>query len=137
MRVTLPAASFCRCDGRLPSQSAERLYGRGEQAELLCEVIALANPATTGPRFLCLGVSDKADFERTFLGVSRRVELDQGGPATADRAGDRAAAHSSMEEGTVGEALVSVICLDACNDQPYLFSRRVSSLIPPGSAYIP
>jgi len=48
-------------------------YGKGEQAELLCDVIALANAATTGPRFLCLGVSDKADFERTFPGVSRRA----------------------------------------------------------------
>src|SRR3977135_3077416 len=52
---------------------AEGPYGKGEQAELLCDVIALANAATTGPRFLCLGVSDKADFERTFPGVSRRV----------------------------------------------------------------
>ena len=34
----------------------ERPYGKGEQAELLCDVIALANSATTGPRFLCLGV---------------------------------------------------------------------------------
>src|SRR6195256_915396 len=112
-------------------------YGKGEQAELLCDVIALANAATTGPRFLCLGVSDKADFERTFPGVSRRVWnwTKEVLPRLLEQAIEPQLT-VSMEEVTVGEALVGVICLDACNDQPYLFSRRVSSLIPPGSGWI-
>jgi hypothetical protein len=41
-----------------------------------------------------------------------------------------------MLEVSVGEALVGVICLDACDDQPFLFRRRVSSLISPGSGWI-
>jgi hypothetical protein len=41
-----------------------------------------------------------------------------------------------MLEVTIGDALVGVICLDACDDQPFLFSRRVSSLISPGSGWI-
>src|ERR1700680_3580990 len=51
----------------------ERPYGKGEQVELLCDVIALANAATSGTRFLCLGVSDNPNLERTFPGVSRRA----------------------------------------------------------------
>jgi len=115
----------------------ERPYGKGEQAELLCDVIALANAVTTGPRFLCLGVSDKADFDRTFPGVSRRVWnwTKEVLPRLIEQAIEPQLT-VSMQDVTVGEALVGVIRLDACNDQPYLFSRRVSSLISAGSGWI-
>jgi len=79
--------------------------------------------------FCALGVSDKADFEegrspacRGEPGIGPRRSL----PRLLEQAIEPQLT-VSMEEVTVGEALVGVICLDACNDQPYLFSRRVSS----------
>jgi hypothetical protein len=115
----------------------ERPYGKGEQVELLCDVIALANAATTGTRFLCLGVNDRPNLERTFPGVSRRAWIWTKGvlPRPIEQAIEPQL-RISMLEVTMGEALVGIICLDACNDQPFLFSRRVSSLISPGSGWI-
>ena len=114
-----------------------RPYGKSEQVELLCDVIALANSATSGTRFLCLGVSDTPNLERTFPGVSRRAWnwIKEVLPRLIERAIEPPL-RINMLEVTVGEALVGVICLDACNNQPFLFSRRVSSLISPGSGWI-
>ncbi len=115
----------------------ERAYEKGEEAALLCDVIALANASATGPRFLCLGVSDKANSERAFPGVSPRVwtRIKQVLPRLIEQAIEPQLAVTPREV-TVGEALVGVICLDRCDDQPYLFSRRVSSSISAGSGWI-
>jgi hypothetical protein len=115
----------------------ERPYGKGEHAELLCDVIALANATATDPRFLCLGVSDKTDSARTFPGVSLRVwnRTKEVLPRLIEQAIEPQLT-VSMREVTVRGALVGVICLDACKDQPYLFRRRVSSSISPGSGWI-
>ena len=115
----------------------ERPYGKGEHAELLCDVIALANATGTNPRFLCLGVRDKTDSARTFPGVSQRVwnRTKEVLPRLIERAIEPQL-RVSMREVTVRGVLVGVICLDTCSDQPYLFRRRVSSLISPGSGWI-
>jgi hypothetical protein len=115
----------------------ERPYGKGEQVELLCDVTALANAATTGTRFLCLGVSDNPKLKRTFPGVSRRAWnwIKEVLPRLIEQAIEPQL-RINMLEVTLGEALIGVICLDACHDQPFLFSRRVSSLISPGSGWI-
>jgi hypothetical protein len=115
----------------------ERPYGKGEHAQLLCDVIALANATATDPRFLCLGVSDKTGTARTFPGVSQRVwnRTREVLPRLIEQAIEPQL-KVSMQEVTVRGALVGVICLETCNDQPYLFSRRVSSLISPGTGWI-
>ena len=115
----------------------ERAYGKGEQVELLCDVTALANAATTGTRFLCLGVSDNPNRKRTFPGVSRRAWnwAKEILPRLIEQAIEPQL-RISMVEVTLGEALIGVICLDACHDQPFLFRGRVSSLISPGSGWI-
>lgn len=115
----------------------ERPYGRGEHAELLCDVIALANAMAAGPRFLCLGVNNRTASARTFPGVSPRVwnRTKEVLPRLIEQAIEPQLG-ISLREVTVREALVGVICLDSCNEQPYLFSRRVSSLISPGSGWI-
>jgi hypothetical protein len=115
----------------------ERPYGSGEQLELLCDVIALANADTSGARCLCLGVSDNPNLERTFPGVSRRAwdRTREVVPTLIDQAIEPPLKITLLEV-AMGEALVGVICLDACNDQPYLFSRRASSLTSPGSGWI-
>jgi hypothetical protein len=115
----------------------ERPYASGEQLELLCDVIALANAEVSGARFLCLGVSDSPNLERTFPGVSRRAwdRTSKVVPTLIDQAIEPQI-RIRMLELLLGEALIGVICLDACDDQPFLFSRRVSSLISPGSGWI-
>ncbi len=115
----------------------ERAYAKGEHAALLCDVIALANATATDPRFLCLGVSDKTNSARTFPGVSQRVwnRTKEVLPRLIEQAIEPQL-RVSMREVTIRGALVGVICLDMCDDQPYLFSRRVSSLISAGSGWI-
>jgi hypothetical protein len=70
MRTLQDLIEFKNADSALSLR--ERPYGKGEHAELLCDVIALANATATNPRFLCLGVSDRSAV-RTFPGLSQRV----------------------------------------------------------------
>ena len=115
----------------------ERAYTDGEQAELLCDVSALANAAASGRRFLCLGVRDAPDADRTFPGVSHRAWrwTQEALPRLVNQAIEPQVSLRMLEV-KVGEALVGVICLESCDDPPYLFSRRVSSLVSAGSGWI-
>jgi hypothetical protein len=115
----------------------ERAYGKGDEVELLRDVSALANAAATGSRFLCLGVRDSPDLERTFPGVSRQAcsWIQEILPRLVDQAIEPQLS-IRMITVTLGEALVGVICVEACDDPPYLFSRRVSSLVSAGSGWI-
>jgi hypothetical protein len=115
----------------------ERAYASGEQLELLCDIIALANADAPGARYLCLGVSDNPKLERTFPGLSQRTwdRITEVLPRLIEQAIEPQLRISVLEV-MVGEALVGVISLEACSDQPYLFSRRVASLVSPGSGWI-
>ena len=115
----------------------ERAYGKGEEVELLCDVVALANADAAGQRFLCVGVRDSPDSERAFPGVLRSgwSWTQQVLPRLVDQAIEPKLGIRMLEV-KVGAGLVGVICVDACDDPPYLFSRRVSSLVPAGSGWI-
>lgn len=115
----------------------ECAYGKSEQPELLRDVIALANAPATGPRFLFLGVSDRSGPDRTFPGVSARVwnRIKEVAPILLARAIEPPL-RISVRDVMIGDALIGAICLDDCDDPPYLLRRRVSSSMPPGSGWI-
>jgi hypothetical protein len=115
----------------------ERAYGKGEQVELLCDLMGLANADVAGARFLCLGVSDSPTLERSFPGVSRQAWnwIQEVLPRLIHQAVEPQLSIRLLEV-SVGEALLGAICLDACDDPPYLFGRRVSSPLSPGSGWI-
>jgi UDPglucose 6-dehydrogenase len=99
----------------------ERPYGKGDQAALICDISALANADTTGTRFLCLGLSDGPDLKRTFPGVSQRAwNWTKESLRKLIEQAIEPPISISMLEITVAEALVGVICLDACDNQPFL-----------------
>ena len=49
----------------------DRVYRRGDQGELLRDVVALANADVVGRRFLFMGVADR-ERGRSFPGISAR-----------------------------------------------------------------
>jgi len=125
--------------GRADSALAfrEHAYGKDEQVELLRDISSLANAAAAGRRFLCLGVRDGGDRERTFPGVSRRSWswTQEALPRLVDQAIEPQISIRMLEV-VIGEAVIGVISLEACEGQPYLFRRQVSSLVSAGSGWI-
>lgn len=113
----------------------ERVYGRGDQGELLRDVIALANADVVGRRFLFLGVADRDP--RGFPGISARSwrSFSEVLPDFLARAVEPRL-RFSLETATVGDALVGAVCLEHCEDPPYLLARRISANLPAGSGWI-
>jgi hypothetical protein len=115
----------------------ERAYGRGEQGDLLRDVIALANAAVVGRRFLFIGVDDAPPRARRFPGVSARgwKRFCEAVPAFFTRTVEPRlkVAFASVE---VDGALVGALCLEGCEDPPYLLARRVSASMPAGGGWI-
>ncbi len=114
----------------------ERSYRRGEQGDLLRDVIALANAAVAGRRFLFVGVDDAPPRARRFPGVSARswksfCEVAPGFVAGAVEPQLKL----RLESVDVGGALVGALCLEACEDPPYLLARRVSATMPAGGGW--
>lgn len=115
----------------------ERVYRRGEQGELLRDVIALANAAVVGRRFLILGVADPDGGERRFPGVSARswkifcTVVPDFLARTVEPA-----LRITLQQVKIDDALVGALCLERCEDPPYLLSRRVSATLPAGGGWI-
>lgn len=115
----------------------ERVYRRGEQGELLRDVIALANAAVVGRRFLFLGVDDRSGCTRRFPGVTARTwkRFCQVVPAFLERAVEPQLA-VTLESVEVDGALVGALCLQNCEDPPYLLARRISPTLPAGGGWV-
>jgi len=115
----------------------ERVYRRGEQGELLRDVIALANAAVVGRRFLFLGVNDQERSERGFPGVSQRSwkNFCVVAPDFLARTVEPAL-RITLQQVEIGNALVGALCLERCEDPPYLLARRVSATLPAGGGWI-
>ncbi len=114
----------------------ERSYKRGEQCELLRDVIALANAAVVGRRFLFVGVDDAPPRARRFPGVSVRSwkSFCDIAPQFLARTVEPQL-KLTFESIEVGGALVGAVCLDSCEDPPYLLARRVSATMPAGGGW--
>jgi len=114
----------------------ERVYRRGEQGELLRDVIALANATAVGPRYLVIGADDNSDGRR-FPGISRRSwqSFCDALPDFLGRAVEPAL-NFRLEAVEIDGALLGVVCFDGCEDPPYLLARRVSTTMPAGGGWI-
>lgn len=115
----------------------DRVYRRGEQGELLRDVVALANAAVVGRRFLFLGVDDRPGRTRRFPGVTARTwkKFCQVVPAFLERAVEPRLA-VTLESVQVDGALVGALCLETCEDPPYLLARRISPTMPAGGGWV-
>lgn len=115
----------------------DRVYRRGEQGELLRDVISLANAAVVGRRFLFLGVDDKPGRQRRFPGISARSwkSFCQLIPAFLARAIEPQL-RVTLEAVQVDGVLVGVVSLENCIDPPYLLARRISPAMPAGGGWV-
>jgi hypothetical protein len=134
MRATLELVRNAEADSTVAFR--EQVYRRGEQAELLRDVIALANAAAVGRRFLVVGVEDKPGRTRHFPGISARswksfcnVLPDYLAKTVEPRL------PLSMQSIEVDGVLVGVVSFDSCEDPPYLLARRISSTMPAGGGW--
>jgi hypothetical protein len=112
------------------------IYQPGEQGDLLRDIVALANASIPGRRFLFLGI-DETERQRRFPGVSARSwkrfceEL----PGFIARTVEPRLP-LTLQSVDVGNVLVGAVCLENCEDKPYLLSRSVSASMPAGSGWI-
>jgi hypothetical protein len=114
----------------------EKVYRRGDQGELLRDLIALANAAVVGRRFLILGVVDRPRGTRKFPGISQRSWRSFCAVAQDFLARTvEPALRISFETVEVGTALVGAVCLDSCEDPPYLLAQRVGAALPAGCGW--
>lgn len=113
-----------------------RVYRRGEQGELLRDLIALANAPVVGRRFLIMGVDDSPARGRTIPGISRR-SWDSFRAVAPDYLARTVepALPIALQSLDVDGALVGVVCLEGCEDPPYLLSRRVGPALPAGAGW--
>ncbi|MEO8017556.1 MAG: hypothetical protein ABI769_07070 [Pseudomonadota bacterium] len=134
MRALLELAQLEDADSSIAFR--ERAYRRGEQSELLRDVIALANAAIVGRRFLFIGVDDRPGCERRFPGISERSWKSFCRVAPGYLASTvEPAIRLVLESIRIDDVLIGVVCLEACEDPPYLLSRRVSATMPAGGGW--
>ena len=114
----------------------ERVYRRGDQSEMLRDLISLANAAVVGRRFLFLGVDDKPGRDRRFPGISERswksfcsVLPDYLGRTVEPRIS------LTLTAVEVAGVLIGAVCLEPCEDPPYLLARRISATMPAGGGW--
>jgi predicted HTH transcriptional regulator len=114
----------------------EQVYRRGQQGELLRDMIGLANAAAAGPRFLILGVDDSAG-KRRIPGITPRSwkSFCEALPDFLARAVEPPL-RFSLETLNVEGSLVGAVCVEPCEDPPYLLARRVSAHMPAGGGWI-
>lgn len=115
----------------------ERAYRADEQSDLLRDLIALANAAVTGPRFLFLGVADTPGGERRIVGLPPEDWSGLNNRLAASIAAmiepaPKLAARALELDGV----LVGMLCLTACADPPYLLSVNATSELPAGGGWV-
>jgi hypothetical protein len=114
----------------------ERAYRREESAALLQDLIALANAAAEGPRFLFLGVNDIIGGKRDIAGIARtdwtvcRHVLGAAVGVIEPRL--KVAARSVVVDGK----LVGLLYFAECGDPPYLLGERVPRGLQAGCGWI-
>jgi hypothetical protein len=126
----------CNQDADSSIAFRDRVYRRGDQAEMLCDVIALANAPVVGRRFLFIGVDDTPGRERRFPGVSERSwkSFCAALPAYLQRTVEPLI-RVTLQALDVGGRLVGAVVLDSCGDPPYLLARNISAGMPAGSGW--
>jgi hypothetical protein len=114
----------------------ERAYLANEHAELLRDLLGLANAPVSGPRLLVVGVRDGGD-RRRIVGVAAQAWSDFRTRLEA-LLGDsiEPPLEVAVRALQIDGALVGVVCLTACDDPPYLLSARGAGGLPAGSGWI-
>jgi len=115
----------------------EHAYRMSERAKLLRDLIALANAAVRGPRFLFVGVRDVVGGERKFSGITERAwselkHLLTGVLANAIDPPFKIQVRALEIDG----ALVGMLCVSECDDPPYLLSAQAGDGLAPGTGWV-
>lgn len=112
-------------------------YGSGARHELLRDLLGLANAATTGTRYIFLGVDDTVGGARQIVGLSDTEaaeihELYQ--TLIADFIDPPLIV--GIEEAIVDDARVVAVVISDCDDPPYLLKKNASNAMRIGNGWI-
>lgn len=115
----------------------EDAYGKGHNHELIRDVIALANAAVAGPRFIVLGVEVSARGRRRIRGVAREsIEALQRMLPRAARKVIEPSLDITLRQTVVHDRIVGIVVIDGCADPPYLLSRDLSRSLHAGRGWV-
>jgi hypothetical protein len=105
----------------------EHAYGSADTAQLLEDLLALANAEVVGPRFMFIGVRDTAGAERAFVGVSAEAlsTMRSTVPALAARAIEPPV-KIGLRPLKIRDATIAMLCLSECDNAPYLLRESVA-----------
>ena len=130
--------SLISTDGAPDSLSFKAaMYRNDEMAELVRELIALANQPSALPRLIVIGADYDPLLGLSIFGVSEEAarKLRQVVPVLARRAIEPEPVVTVTEQVQDGK-IVALISVDACNDPPYLLKYSISDQMPAGSGWI-
>jgi hypothetical protein len=114
----------------------ERTYGADEGEDLVRELLALANAAASGPRFMFFGVEDAASETRRIVGIAETAWNDLRSRVDAVVPGIEPSLTVAMRMLKVDGASVGMLFLPACDDPPYLLARAAGPGLPAGAGWI-
>jgi hypothetical protein len=115
----------------------EDAYGKGHNHELIRDVIALANAAVSGPRYIVLGVEVSARGRRRIRGVARQsIEALQRMLPRAAMKVIEPAMDITLRQSVVHDRIVGIVVIDGCEDPPYLLSRDLSRSLHAGRGWV-
>jgi hypothetical protein len=115
----------------------EHAYRMSDRAKLLRDLIALANAAVRGPRFLFVGVRDIVGGERKFCGITERAwsELKHLLTGVLANAIDPPL-KVQVRALEIENALIGMLCVSECEDPPYLLSAQAGDGLMPGTGWV-
>lgn len=115
----------------------EHPYAADEQAALLRDVLALANAALEGPRFLFVGVRDVVGGQRLITGITPQA-WNEFKTRLGSMLGGMIEPPLKVAVRTlhIDDKLVGMLCLMACEDPPYLLGEGADDVLPAGSGWV-
>ena len=114
----------------------ERAYGSSGRAEMIRDVMGLANLPTNGPRFIVLGALRNPEGEIFAPGIDARARIEIDLCATLVRKYLEPDLQIEVSMGCIGDKTVAVIRIDNCTDQPYMVSTELSQELKSGACWI-
>lgn len=103
-------------------------YQKEQHADLLKDVISLANAEVSGDRLIVIGVKHKPSGERDLIGISKEAFIDDAIYQQLVRENIEPEIRFSYAPFEVNGKLLGVLRIEPCEDQPYMMRKQYEKL---------